>query len=320
MNWKNSCGFLLVVLLMVGCNGKKEIDLDALEVTMAREVSSKYLIEADALRQLANEESVKIIDFRKEKAYAESHIDGAINIWRDQLEDHTYPYNGMMATADSVALLLGCLGISDTDQLIVYDDRGSCDAARFWWVMQNFDFDRVKILNGGLKAWMAEGGRVNTRVEVRKPTTFRLPENPSFRYLIDRVAMQKLVINPEDEIIIDTRSRDEYSGKRQKAGAGKGGRIPGSHQIDWTEAVDYHGTLKFKTKDELEKIFGTSIVGKDQPIITYCHTGVRSALTTFVLTQLLGYENVRNYDGSWTEWSFYKEHPFEKDSITTILN
>ncbi len=323
MNWKNSISLLLFVLLAAGCKGKTETDIETLgasELTMVQEAASKYLIEAEALLELTNRESVKIIDFRNEKAYIENHIDGAINFWRDQIEDHTYPYNGMMAKADSLALLLGSLGISDKDQLIVYDDRGSCDAARFWWVMQNYDFENVKILNGGLKAWIAAGGGVTTKVAVRKASKFRLPEKPSFRYLIDRYDMQKIMTGSGLERIIDTRTGDEYSGKRQKAGASFGGRIPGSQHIDWTEAIDYEGTLKFKSKVELEKIYGTLKISQDDPIIAYCHTGVRSALTTFVLTQLLDYKNVKNYDGSWTEWSFYKDQPFEKDSVTTILN
>jgi len=321
MNWRNSY-WLLLFVLSAGCNGKGKTAVEPLEISediTAKNTSSKYLIEAEELMLLASLENVKIIDFRKEKAYSENHIDGAINIWRSDIEDHSYPYNGMMAKADSISKLLGSLGISDKDLLIVYDDRGSCDAARFWWVMQNLDFENLKILNGGINAWITAGGAANHETVVLKEATFQLSENPSFRYFIGRTGMKKMMANLETEIIIDTRSFDEYSGKRQKAGASNGGRIPGSHLIDWSEAIDYHGTLKFKTKGELEKIYGKWNVAKDHPIITYCHTGVRSALTTFVLTQLLGYNNVKNYDGSWSEWSFFEDHPFERDSITTIL-
>ena len=164
------------------------------------------------------------------------------------------------------------------------------------------------------------GGAVNTKITVLEESIFEFPENPSFRYLIDKNDLKQLLSIGGTEIIIDTRTLDEFSGKRQKDGATQAGRIPGSHGIDWTEAIDYQGTLKFKTKDELEKIYGTLKMTQNHPIITYCHTGVRSALTTFVLTQLLDYRNVKNYDGSWTEWSFYKDQPFEKDSVTTILN
>jgi len=103
-------------------------------------------------------------------------------------------------------------------------------------------------------------------------------------------------------------------------GAERSGRIPQSHHIDWMGAIDKTNAHKFKSIDELKYIYAPLIAVKDTPVITYCHTGVRSAHTTFVLTQLLGYTNVKNYDGSWSEWSYYENLPIEKDSISTVLN
>ena len=121
-------------------------------------------------------------------------------------------------------------------------------------------------------------------------------------------------------LLIDTRSPDEYSGKRQKSGAATAGRIPNSHAINWTNCVNYNSDKKFKSVNQLRTIYQEIIPNKDTQIIAYCHTGVRSAHTIFVLKELLGYSHVKNYDGSWTEWSYFNDTPKAQDSITTIFN
>ena len=109
-------------------------------------------------------------------------------------------------------------------------------------------------------------------------------------------------------------------GKQQKTGAAKAGRIPNSVCIDWSLAIHYNDDKKIKSIEELEQVYSVLGISKSDPIIVYCHSGVRSAHTTFILTQLLGYKNVKNYDGSWTEWSHFNDLPTEQDSITTLLN
>lgn len=308
-------------MLLLGCQNKsksKSVE-STFKYLQDESDTSKYIIEADELIAIKNSDNLKIIDFRKPDDYKTGHIDEAINIWRPDIEDHSFPYKGMMATKNHISSLFSKLGISNKDLLVVYDDRGSCDAARFWWVLQNYDFDAVKILNGGFKAWKEIDGAVNKTSVSFTASSFKLPEFPSYRFLISKEAIVQMLHSDANEIIIDTRTTDEYSGKRQKKGALSGGRIPKSHLIDWSDAIDFNGSLKFKSKDELERIYGKFKASKNHPIVTYCHTGVRSAHTTFVLTQLLGYTNVKNYDGSWSEWSYFKNLPRTNDEITTIL-
>lgn len=120
-------------------------------------------------------------------------------------------------------------------------------------------------------------------------------------------------------ILVDTRSFDEFSGKQQKKGASKAGRIPNSIHIDWAEAINFHGNQKIKSVETLTEFYAKKLKAtKNDSIILYCHSGVSSAHTTFVLTQLLGYKNVKNYDGSWTEWSYFNDLPFTNDSLTKI--
>ena len=113
----------------------------------------------------------------------------------------------------------------------------------------------------------------------------------------------KSVIEDSSLILLDTRGLEEYSGSKLKNGAAWAGHIPSAKNIDWAEAVDYHGNHKFLPSDELKNKYDSLGITGNQPVVTYCHSGVRSAHTLFVLTELLGYKNVRNYDGSWIEWS-----------------
>jgi len=315
--------FLVVIVgLLFSCK-QKETSVNILDkVSLNNEVSektyynTKHLIEAEELLQIYEEENIVIIDFSKPDLYKDEHIIGALNIWRSDIEDTTFAYNGMMVDKETVEKLFSRLGIKNDDLLIIYDNRGACDAARLWWVLQNYGFDKVKLLNGGSDVWKHVGGEVTSEIIDKEVSEFILPDNPSYKYYLSKEEMQLAVNSPV--IILDTRTLDEYSGKRQKSGAYKGGRILNSQLIDWAEAIDFNGTKKFKSVTDLEDIYGRLNASETDLIYVYCHSGVRSAHTTFVLTQLLGYKNVKNYDGSWIEWSYFEELPFVQDSVTIV--
>ena len=116
-------------------------------------------------------------------------------------------------------------------------------------------------------------------------------------------------------VLIDTRNNDEFTGKYHKKGAKKPGRIPNSINIDWAKNINYDDNKRLKSIEELKNIYDKLNINKTDSIILYCHSGLRSANTTFVLTQLLGYKNVMNYDGSWTEWSHFNDLPSVSDHI-----
>jgi thiosulfate/3-mercaptopyruvate sulfurtransferase len=315
MSWKIS-----VVILLVGFLGCKEESLrkDKEGKVKAETSSTSYFIEADELLKLANNSQIKIVDFRKPEIYSEAHIKGALNIWRPDIEDSSYPYGGMMANSEKIEKLFGDLGIANTNTIVIYDDNGLCDASRMWWILQNYDFTEVRLLNGGFNAWKTINGEVSAEIPKIQKTTFKLVENPSMRYYISKESLVT-ALNGE-ALILDTRTEDEYSGKRQKKGAAKGGRIPKSVLLDWSNAVNYEGDKKMKSVADLKNIYEPLFPSKEDTIIVYCHSGVRSAHTTFVLTQLLGYKNVKNYDGSWTEWSHFEDLAIVQDSTTTIIN
>lgn len=316
MSFRNNLA-VVVFMLLLSCKQGKEKQAFPQEDNYA---ASEYLIEAEELLKiLGKDPNLAIIDFRKPEEYAKGHIGGALNIWRTDIEDASFPYRGMMAKKEAVEDLLGGLGIKNKNFLVVYDDSGSTNSARLWWGLKNYNYKAVRILNGGISAWTAIGGDLSTETKSTTPSAFTIPSQYPSTLLIGKEELHDMIVSKREElVVVDTRTVDEYSGKRKKGGAAKAGRIPNSIHIDWAEAIDYEGSKKFKTLPELQKIYDRMEAAVDDPIIVYCHTGVRSSHTTFVLTELLGYTNVRNYDGSWTEWSHFDNLPFEKDSITVV--
>ncbi len=319
MNLKSSLIFTLFTLVISCKDYQQTKTADSTTPLLGNYSSTAHLIEAEDLLTKTDRRYQKIIDFRKKEDYQKGHIPGALQMHRPDIEDNSYPYKGMMASKKAIEVLFSKLGISTIDTLVVYDDKGGSDAARLWWLLQNYDYNKVKLLNGGFRAWKALNGAQESKQVSLEPTNFMLPNEGSMSYLVHREELQNLLSTDNKLLILDVRSEDEHSGKRQKSGALRAGRIPKSELIDWSRAIDYHGTHKFLPYDELEVIYGNLGAEKEDTIITYCHTGVRSAHTTFVLSELLGYSNVKNYDGSWSEWSYYKDLPSEKDSTTIIL-
>ncbi len=306
MNWR--INIILFLLIISACKNEKALDLDEVEET--------YLIEADELKSIAKQPNIKIIDFRKKESYENEHIVGALNIWRSDIEDTSYPYKGIMASKTQIEALFEKLGIKTNDTIIVYDDNGLCEASRLWWVLQNYNFKNIKMLHGGITGWKANSGLVTTQIPKVDASVFKLAEHSKMQYYVSKEQVTKALST--NVVILDTRTSDEFSGKWQKKGASKGGRIPNSIHIDWAEAINYSGNKHLKSLTELEHVYSQLNIKKNDSIILYCHSGVRSAHTTFVLTQLLGYKNVKNYDGSWTEWSYFNDLPVESDSITQI--
>ncbi len=318
MRWKNK--LLILLILLSACRGREVTPLDSEKagVKPLNYAHPESLIEVDELLAIQNNEDIRIIDFREREAFDQGHLEGAIPLWRSDIEDHTHHVRGMMATKSEIEKLLSSHGISSKDSLILYDDQGNVNAARLWWVLRTYGFNQVRLLNGGLQSWQNEKGEVSTAYEPRPEGSFRFPLRDAPHLKIEKDSLHSLLV-AEHGTLIDARTTDEHSGKRIKKGAKTAGRIPGSINIDWAHAVDFHGTKKFRTPKELTKVYKGLPEDKDTPVVVYCHSGVRSAHTFFVLTQLLGYTRVYNYDGSWLEWSASEGAPIEKDSTTLIL-
>jgi thiosulfate/3-mercaptopyruvate sulfurtransferase len=286
MNIKNSL-LLCVVCIFLSCHQK--------------EASNNYLIEIEEFIDLSKVSTTKIIDFRKSKEYEEGHVENAINVWRAAIEDPTFEYGGMKASKIQLEKLFSKLGIEKDDTLVIYDDNGLCDAIRMWWVLQYYNFTNVKLINGGLTTLKAANLSMTTDAVSFTATKFTFNDKENSNLYASKEQMVKAVEN--NEMILDTRTIDEYDGNYIKKGAFRAGRIPNSKLIDWSNAIHFDGDKKLKSIAELKEIYADISHTQNDTIFVYCHSGVRSAHTTFVLTQLLGYKNVLNYDGSWTEWS-----------------
>ena len=274
-----------------------------------------YVMPANEIVVLLDaEENVVIVDIRKPEKYNEGHYAGAVNIWRSDYEDTTYQFGGMMPTKDQLQQLLSSLGVVKDSKLLLYDGKGGCDAARFWWILKTHGHHDAYIIDGGFEALIDEKSKITNVPTLTITSKYEFPQEELFD-LYASMEDVKEAIDDANTILLDTRTLDEYLGETLKKGAFRSGRIPNSIHSDWTNCIHYDNGKLLKSKKDLIYDFNELGVTKDKKVIVYCQSGVRSAHTTFVLTQVLGYKNVSNYDGSWIEWSYNKELPVDSGGM-----
>jgi len=243
---------------------------------------------------------------------ASKPIDGSYLVWRGDysgggtLEAISPEVTGIRKSKEDMEGLLSRAGITPNSIIVVYAADAMHDAARFAWQLRLLGLENVSYLDGGINAWIAAGyptGKGVRLAEQPSKSEFKVSNYEPWKYDASITQVRDALRNPDEWVVIDTRSNDEYDGKRtgNSSGAFGTGRMKGAAHINWTDAVD-SDTQLLKSKEELERIYGDLIRGKK--VITYCQSGVRSAHTWLVLTELLGDKEAYNYDGSWIEWSF----------------
>ncbi|KZE94038.1 putative thiosulfate sulfurtransferase SseA [Agromyces sp. NDB4Y10] len=233
--------------------------------------------------------------------YETGHIPGAVKVdWHTELND---PVVRDYVSSERFAELLGSKGISRDSTVVIYGDKNNWWAAYALWVFTLFGHDDVRLLDGGRDKWIAEGRPLTTDTPEVEPVEYPVVERDDSRVR----AYKDDVLAHLGKPLIDVRSPEEYSGERTTApaypeeGALRAGHIPTAASVPWARAAAEDGT--FRSRAELDAIYRDEVgLQEGDEVIAYCRIGERSSHTWFVLTHLLGFDKVRNYDGSWTEW------------------
>ncbi len=244
--------------------------------------------------------------------YDEGHVPGAVKLhWKDDLQD---PVERDLIERDEFEHLMGARGIGNDTTLILYGDKNNWFAAYAYWYLKIYGHSDVRIVDGGRQKWIDEGRELTTDApQVQQATYLAQERDESIRSYRDAV---RAAIGADGQALVDVRSPQEFSGELisppgyEQEGAQRAGHIPSAASVPWAQAVRDDGT--FKSVDELRELYGSTGVTPDKSVIAYCRIGERSAHTWFVLRELLGYEDVKNYDGSWTEWGNLVDVPIEK--------
>lgn len=268
------------------------------------------LVSPDWLQTRLGDPNVRIIESSIEKAtYDAAHIPGAL--WADHFEallrngDDT---SGLVLTPQQFAALMSRLGIAPETTVVWYGDRHSSFATRGFWTMDFYAHKAgVHVLDGGRERWLSEGRPVTDAIPQVAPATYPVPAdtNAENHATWDDV---RRAIDDDRSVVLDVRARDEYDGTNLRAR--RGGHVPGAAHVEWTDATS--GPNVLKSPDELRAMYASQGVTADKEVIAHCQLGVRASHTWFVLKHVLGFPNVKNYDGSWAEWGNRDDSPIEE--------
>ncbi|HET8846652.1 MAG TPA: sulfurtransferase [Ktedonobacteraceae bacterium] len=277
-------------------------------------VHPEVLVDADWVEAHLSDPNVRLIEVDVDtKSYAEGHIPGAVGLnWQKELQDQIVR---SPIAKGALEELLSSAGVNKDTTVVLYGDNNNWFAAWALWIFKYYGHEDVRLLDGGRVKWLADGREITSDVSEYPRTQYKAQEpNTSIRVFRDEVLKE---LNSNSSLaLVDVRSPGEFSGELlapanlPQEGAQRGGHIPGAANVPWATAVRPDAT--FKSAEELREIYGGKGVTPEKDVIAYCRIGERSSHTWFVLHYLLGYEKVRNYDGSWTEWGSLIGAPIEK--------
>jgi thiosulfate/3-mercaptopyruvate sulfurtransferase len=277
--------------------------------------ATDVLVSTDWLADHLNDPNVRVVEVDEDtSAYGKGHVPGAVAVnWNSDLQD---PLRRDFVSAEDFAKLQDRLGITNDTTVVLYGGNNNWFAAYAYWYYKVYGHRNVLLVDGGRKAWELEGRDLTTDTPAIEPTTGYKAGEPdtSIRAFRDQVQEH---LGKDGAALIDVRSPEEFRGEKiapdhlPQEAAQRPGHIPGAANIPWAKAVD-GSTGKFLEADALRELYGNVGVTADKDVVAYCRIGERSAHTWFVLHEILGFQNVKNYDGSWTEWGSLVGVPIER--------
>jgi thiosulfate/3-mercaptopyruvate sulfurtransferase len=274
--------------------------------------ANNVLVDTQWVEDHLGNPGIRIVEVDENPAlYADAHIPGAVGFdWKTDLQEQV---KRDILAPDAFAELFGSNGISSEHTIVLYGDRNNWFAAYTYWYLKYYGHGNVRLMDGPREKWIAEGRPTTTELPQHEPAVFRARHGDE---TIRAKRHEVLGALDNGTRLVDVRSPQEYSGELiampgyEQEGAQRAGHIPGAASVPWAQAVTEDGT--FKSADELRALYEGKAVLNGEPIIAYCRIGERSAHTWFVLHELLGKGDVKNYDGSWTEWGNLVNVPIEK--------
>jgi thiosulfate/3-mercaptopyruvate sulfurtransferase len=280
---------------------------------MASYAHPEVLVDTDWVVEHGGDTNVRLVEANEDPLlYETGHILGAVKLdWHTDVQD---PVQRDFIHQPAFAALMRHYGNNNDTTVVFYGDKNNWYAAYSFWLFKLYGHQDARIMNGGRSKWEAEERPYTKEGPQYAPSTYQArPADPSIRAFRTQVEES---LGRSGYALVDVRSPDEYTGKLlhmvqyPQEGAQRSGHIPGAQSIPWATAANGDGT--FKAAEELRAIYSGKGITPEKQVISYCRIGERSAHTWFVLTQLLGYPAVRNYDGSWTEWGNLVGEPIHK--------
>ncbi|HEU5119976.1 MAG TPA: sulfurtransferase [Candidatus Nitrosocosmicus sp.] len=274
----------------------------------------EVLVDTNWTEEHITDPNVRIaeVDYDPTANYNLGHIPGSVLLdWKKDIND---PVSRNIISKSACEQLLRSIGVNEDTILILYGDFNNWFAAFAFWVFKYYGYNDVRIMNGGRRKWLDEDRKLDRAIPSYPEGNFKAKgQDEKIRTYLNEVSNS---INRDGRVMVDVRSPAEFSGEVTAPAeyptehAQRGGHIPGAKNIPWGKAVNEDGT--FKSVEELTQLYQAKGVLPEKEVIAYCRIGERSSHTWFVLKYLLGYPNVKNYDGSWTEWGNMIGNPIEK--------
>lgn len=297
--------FIVGAILFISACGNSNDDANATSGESSYP-NEQLLTDESWLEEHLTDDELVLIDARS-GGFEEGHIPGAVHLSSGQLNDAENEVNGFLLGEEDFTELLQSLGVNQDSTVVIYDDGSALAATRVFYALEYYGlFDQVKVLNGGYPAWLIAGHDISTEPVDPEAGDFVAKANEDLVSTKEQVLEQ---LESEDVVILDTRSEGEFTGEELRNNK-HGGHIPGAVHREWTDALteEEDGTQRFLSPADLKANFETVGVAEDKTVITYCQTNVRGAHSYFAL-RLLGYEDIRPYEGSWAEWGNLDDTP-----------